>query len=112
MATNGRGRPPVYTESQRAKIVEMVREFGALKTQEILRARSGSKLAEYRDNRIFPKGVQIAFPTVLRIATKEGGVVLRRGRRPTESVIKTNTDTETETVTEPATATDTLEPVA
>jgi len=76
----GRGRPPVYTGNRLSTIVEMVKEHGALKTTNILRADGRQKLADLRDQRVFPKRLSISMPTVLRLA-KDAGVQLSRGRR-------------------------------
>lgn len=86
MAT--RGRPKLYTGKQAEKIVEMVKEFGALQTTQILRSRTNAGAIEkvvagLRDQRVFPEALKISFPTVLRIA-KDGGLVLSVGRRPHE----------------------------
>ncbi len=79
MAT--RGRPKLYTGKRFEHIVELVREHGALKTTEILRAPGNRCISRLRDKRVFPSALPISFPTILRIA-KDGGLVLSLGRRP------------------------------
>ena len=75
-----RGRPKLYNGTQAEQIVAMVKDHGALKTTEALRAKGSQTISNLRDKRVFPKALSISYPTVLRIA-EDGGLVLSLGRR-------------------------------
>ena len=69
-----RGRVnPIRTAHQKRYVISLVKQFGALKTCEIL-------AGEDRNVRLFPEPVSVTPPTVAKVA-REGGITLTRGRR-------------------------------
>jgi hypothetical protein len=97
------GRPPLYTEEQRAEIARLSEQYGLTGAMRALRADTGSPEASYRDGTIFPAPVNISLPTISKIA-KANGIGFRRGPRQivTVQVAQTTEATEATQVVETA----------
>ena len=89
----GRGRPPVYTDAQRAHMAALMKEIGASNTMKLLhlsggpRAAKAKKLGVTVDNELMRNCGKISMPGgngKVGIA-QEYGVVLKRGRPKTKA---------------------------
>jgi hypothetical protein len=89
------GRPPLYTEAQRAAIASLVASYGLTGAQRALRAANGTPEASYRDAAVFPEACNISIPTIAKIA-KDNGIKLARGPRKVTVSVPVNQTTATE----------------